>query len=530
MLEMDSVTKSYDLNGAPVQILKGINLFVARGDFVSIMGPSGSGKSTLSAILGCLSTPTSGVYKVDGKDVSSFSDNQLAKLRNKTIGFIFQDFNLLPGLTALENVGLPLVYAGVSQKTRREKSMQCLESVGLGHKAKNKPTQLSGGQKQRVAIARSLVNDPAFLFADEPTGALDRKTGHEILGTMQRLNILGHTVIQVTHSISDANYSKRILHLVEGKIVRDQPVEKPTIGYLSGDEGLVKSLAIKMWRVAQFAPIKSLETIETLNQLLDRSQDRDAAIAAARAVVRWPPNLSEGLVKRLLGVDDWIVRTEVIKSCSLWSQEFAIKYFFEAMSDPNAWVRHAAIVEIKNCDVDSLDSEKIQKIVEATSDSDERVRATAIFIIGTWKGDRAASILTNALKDSDPRVRANAIDAIYENRIDIAQEILVGLLDDRSSRVRANAAMAIHRISPALALETLESMLGHTDALMRASGVWLAGNLQSERTGEVLVEMVRRESDEIVINQLVRTMAKLARGNFSLDQQIRRAFRIEGQA
>ncbi len=233
MIELDNIKKQYTLDGKDVLILKGINLFIAQGEFVSIMGPSGSGKSTLSAILGCLSTPSSGTYKLNGQDVTKLKTNEIARLRNSSIGFIFQDFNLLSGLTAVENVELPLVYCGMSSKNRRARAMECLSAVSLAHKAQNKPFQLSGGQKQRVAIARALVNNPKFLFADEPTGALDKKTGHEILSIMQKLNLMGQTVIQVTHSPSDANYSKRIIHLVDGNIVREEMVEKPTIGSIT---------------------------------------------------------------------------------------------------------------------------------------------------------------------------------------------------------------------------------------------------------------------------------------------------------
>jgi putative ABC transport system ATP-binding protein len=176
------------------------------------MGPSGSGKSTLASILGFLSRQSSGVFRLDGYDVGSLSSKKLAMLRNRTLGYIFQDFNLLDGLSAAENVALPLVYAGVSSSVRLKKARECLEKVGLAHKADNRPNQLSGGQKQRVAIARALVNDPQILFADEPCGALDKKTGLEILSIMQTLNAAGHTIVMVTHSPQDALHRVWIIH------------------------------------------------------------------------------------------------------------------------------------------------------------------------------------------------------------------------------------------------------------------------------------------------------------------------------
>ena len=235
-----------------LQILKDIQLSIGRGEFVSIMGPSGSGKSTLASILGCLARPTTGSYSLDGQDVTQLSSNQVATLRNKYIGFIFQDFNLLEGMTTAENVALPLLYAGVRAKDRIKKALECLHAVGLGHKSNHKPNQISGGQKQRVAIARALVNDPMFLFADEPTGALDKKTGQEILAIMQKLNMKGHTIVQVTHSPMDAQYSKRIVHLVDGHIIKDILVDKPIIGYFGDFETQRKEIYSHLWKTFEF--------------------------------------------------------------------------------------------------------------------------------------------------------------------------------------------------------------------------------------------------------------------------------------
>ena len=503
MIEMENITKSYELNGKAVPILKGISLYVGRGDFVSIMGPSGSGKSTLSAILGCLSTPSSGQYKINDQDVTHLPQNKLARLRNQSIGFIFQDFNLLPGISALDNVALPLVYGGYSTKERKERALACLTDVGLGHKAANHPSQLSGGQKQRVAIARALVNHPKFLFADEPTGALDRKTGHEILGIMQRLNMLGHTVIQVTHSPADANYSKRILHLVEGNIVRDQAVEKPTLGAQgSSDEALNERMLTKMWRVAQFAPTSNPSDLHSLELLLNRSENRDILLAAARAVVRWNPKDSEKIVRRLFTSEDWVVRAELIKYSNLRPQSVAIPYFIEALSDPNPWVRHSAIVELKDIEYENIPKVDHDKILGCLHDQDERVRATAVYIVGKWSHPETIKMLETALRDPDGRVRANAIDAVREKQLEFElKSSLQPMIDDRSNRTRANAGLALSKTNPEIAHTLSKNMLGAQDPLMRASGAWLVGMVPTEVGGALLIELLREEKEEIVVNR-----------------------------
>ena len=224
MISVKELTKTYIMGAAKVHALQGVSLDIQRNEFVALMGPSGSGKSTLMNLLGCLDTPTSGAYWLNGINVSTMEDNDLAEVRNKEIGFIFQTFNLLPRLSALENVALPLVYAGVSKADRREKAMQVLDAVGLGDRVEHKPNELSGGQRQRVAIARALVNDPSIILADEPTGNLDTKTSIEIMGILEEIHRQGNTVILVTHESEIAAFARRILGFRDGRLVEDAAV------------------------------------------------------------------------------------------------------------------------------------------------------------------------------------------------------------------------------------------------------------------------------------------------------------------
>lgn len=210
-------------------VLKGIDLTINSNEYVSLMGPSGSGKSTLMNILGCLDTPTSGEYWLDGLDVSAMNDDQLAGIRNKKIGFIFQTFNLIPRLSALENVAMPLIYAGVGKKERIEKAEQVLLKVGLSDRMKHKPNELSGGQRQRVAVARALVNNPSLLLADEPTGNLDSKTSYEIMNLFEELHEQGNTIVIVTHEESIAEYTQRIVRLRDGVIEGDSLNKKRSV-------------------------------------------------------------------------------------------------------------------------------------------------------------------------------------------------------------------------------------------------------------------------------------------------------------
>lgn len=222
IIELKEIRKSYYMGRNELNVLKGINLKIMKNEYVALMGPSGSGKSTLMNILGCLDSPTGGRYILNGQDVSEMPDDDLAEVRNKEIGFVFQQFNLLPRLTALENVALPLVYAGVSKKTRTEMAMSVIQKVGLEERSHHKPNELSGGQNQRVAIARALVNNPSIILADEPTGNLDTKTSIEIMDIFGKIQASGNTVILVTHEEDIANCAKRIVRLRDGLIESDK--------------------------------------------------------------------------------------------------------------------------------------------------------------------------------------------------------------------------------------------------------------------------------------------------------------------
>jgi putative ABC transport system ATP-binding protein len=221
IIHLENVRKNYFLGKQVIEVLKGISVDIYQNEYVALMGPSGSGKSTLMNILGCLDTPTAGRYILNGKDVSKMIDNDLATVRNQEIGFVFQQFNLLPRLTAAENVALPLVYAGIPKKQRMEKALHVLDMVSLADRSHHKPNELSGGQNQRVAIARALVNDPSMILADEPTGNLDSKTSYEIMDIFGKIHSTGNTVILVTHEEDIARHAHRIIRLRDGVIETD---------------------------------------------------------------------------------------------------------------------------------------------------------------------------------------------------------------------------------------------------------------------------------------------------------------------
>lgn len=222
VIHLEEIRKSYFMGNQELKILKGLNIDILKNEYVALMGPSGSGKSTLMNILGCLDSPTSGKYILNGKDVSIMPDNDLADIRNKEIGFVFQQFNLLPRLTALENVALPLVYAGLPKKIRTEMAQEVLRKVDLMDRSHHRPNELSGGQCQRVAIARALVNNPSIILADEPTGNLDTKTSYEIMSIFAKIHDEGNTVILVTHEEDISNYAKRVIRLRDGVVESDK--------------------------------------------------------------------------------------------------------------------------------------------------------------------------------------------------------------------------------------------------------------------------------------------------------------------
>jgi putative ABC transport system ATP-binding protein len=242
MIELEHVTKIYRMGQTKVLALDDINLNIEAGEMVAIMGPSGSGKSTMMAILGCLDIPSKGVYRLEGEPTDALTDNQLAHVRSRKIGFVFQQFNLLPRTNALENVMLPLLYDGVRGKARIEKAKSALEVVGLADRMHHHPSQLSGGEQQRVAIARALVNNPTILLADEPTGNLDTKTGEEIIGMFQKLhNENQQTVIYVTHDAFIARHTQRIIRLVDGKIISDEKVAHPLVAGAKRPEEILEA-------------------------------------------------------------------------------------------------------------------------------------------------------------------------------------------------------------------------------------------------------------------------------------------------
>ncbi|HCE04440.1 MAG TPA: macrolide ABC transporter ATP-binding protein [Acidobacteria bacterium] len=232
LIETRDLWKTYTMGSEEIHALQGVSMEIERGEYVAIMGPSGSGKSTFMNLVGCLDTPSKGSYLLNGHEVRTMDDDELARIRNEEIGFVFQTFNLLPRATALHNVELPLVYAGVSGSVRRDRALEALERVELGDRVTHQPNQLSGGQRQRVAVARALVNNPSILLADEPTGNLDSKTGLEIMALFERLHGTGNTIVLITHEPDVAKYAHRVIHLRDGLVERDvrQSHRSPAMG------------------------------------------------------------------------------------------------------------------------------------------------------------------------------------------------------------------------------------------------------------------------------------------------------------
>ena len=245
IISVKDLRKTYVMGADTINALKSVTIDISKNEYVALMGPSGSGKSTLMNLLGCLDTPSSGSYILNDIDVSQMTDSELAEVRNKEIGFVFQTFNLLPRMSSLENVALPLVYAGMSKEKRLEKAQNALESVGLGDRVMHKPNELSGGQRQRVAVARALVNDPAIILADEPTGNLDTKTSIEIMGLFEKIHQQGNTVILVTHEPDIAQHAHRIIRLRDG-IVESDTINERVISAFDPNHPFLKSLSLEM--------------------------------------------------------------------------------------------------------------------------------------------------------------------------------------------------------------------------------------------------------------------------------------------
>lgn len=509
MIEMTDIKKEFAQGDSKITILKGIHLFVPKGDFVSIMGPSGSGKSTLASILGFLSRQTSGTFKLEGMDVGKLSSAKLAMLRNRTIGYIFQDFNLLDGMSAAENVALPLVYAGVGYAARHKKAIECLGKVGLAHKANNRPNQLSGGQKQRVAIARALVNDPQILFADEPCGALDKKTGMEILAIMQSLNAAGHTIVMVTHSPQDSLYTKRIVHLVDGLIVRDELVEKPAIAISESANVEASTRERMVWDLAAEVQNKDPAILEKLLQVLAASKEQSAKFGAASSIAKWiDDDRAVAALDKLLDEPEWSVRAEVIRSLAKKPAARTTGLLIKASGDANPWVRFLAVAEMRFLDGKWLFENHRDRMTGFTQDPDERIRATVIRIMQGWADPAVDELLLGMTRDKDGRVRANAIEALHMRKVP-AEKLapVVANLEDPHNRARANAAVVLFDSMPDAALDAVEKMARDSNNMMRISAAWALGRFDHERATSILLAAMAEEKDDNVRKLLTKSLA-----------------------
>jgi putative ABC transport system ATP-binding protein len=510
MIELENVTKEFLLAGKPMSVLKGISVTIQKGEFVSIMGPSGSGKSTLSSILGCLAAPTSGRYLLMGEEVSKATGNTLARIRNRHIGFIFQDFNLLEGISAVENVMLPLFYVGVSRAHAKKRALEKLEQVGLASHALHFPRQLSGGQKQRVAVARALINDPLFLFADEPTGALDSRTGIEIMGLMQQLNAQGHTVVQVTHSQHHCNFGKRILYLVDGLIVRDETVQRPIFALAEIEDKSAANMINSLWRLGLGSTkAEQQESLSALRELYERIKTEGKyLLEAPRMFCRLRSAGVSTIIEELATHPDWAIRAELVNNCKELGEKEAQLLYRRALDDENEWVRFLALSAFRGVALAALSRELQERIIACCSDRDERIRATAVVLLGAWHMPELFPVLEKALGDADGRVRASAIESLEQSGM--AREKLAELLrlhlSDANNRARVNAVKALLPLDAALAESTVAAMVHADNNLMRSSACWVLRFFAKDFALPLLVNCLTKEKEENVLVQIIASL------------------------
>lgn len=516
MIAIEALVKSFKVGDEEARILKGINLQISKGEFVSIMGPSGSGKTTLAAILGCLSSASSGRYELDGIDVSTLKPHQLAAVRNKKIGFVFQDFNLLNELTAWENVALPLVYAGTGYRERKEKSQEALAKVGLSHRLDHRPNQLSGGQKQRVAIARAIVNSPSLLFADEPTGALDANTTQEILELMQTLNALGQTIVQVTHSEDDALHSKRIVRLYDGQIAKDEYVSEFDAGRIvdpDADQNSEKKRIV--WSSVAKCSTVGPGIVGKLFESGDDVKSIKTNLAVANALLQQNNIAGIRMLGKLFKSDDWRIRAEIIKKLEVKQNDLALGYFRKATSDSNEWVRYLALRKIFGLDIDMqkicIDEVASKKLM---GDVDDRVRSIVMAIIKGWKDPALFDLLKEAvLHDRSGRVRANALEAVvslvdHHKEFEREKVSFVRLLDDSNHRISSTAAVWLYGDYQVECQAVISRMLESSYFMDVSAAIWATRQLDDPIfVKECLSKVFKRKIDRNIESQLVATIA-----------------------
>ncbi|MBP6217012.1 MAG: ATP-binding cassette domain-containing protein [Oligoflexales bacterium] len=518
MIRLEGIKKEFPLGNKTIQVLKGISVTIDKGEFVSIMGPSGSGKSTLSSILGCLATPTSGKYFLMDKDVSTMSGDALSTIRNQKIGFIFQDFNLLPGLSIVENVMLPLFYRKMSPFKAKQKALDKIEAVGLLKWANHRPNQLSGGQKQRVAIARALVSDPLFLFADEPTGALDPKTGTEIMALLQQLNSHGHTVVQVTHSLHHCKYAKRILYLEDGLITRDDVVQNPIFaGLEQRDEK--DHFVDTLWDIIindkrqlpeDFAPIYNLyNSIEHKTQTL---------LFAVRAFSKWNTPEARAIIQTLVEHSDWSIRAEVMRNCRFLEASFAESLCKLTFNDSNEWVRFLAINNFRTKPVASLSEDARTFIEKSLEDKDGRVRSSALAIMKGWGDQVSLALIEKSLPDTDGRVRANAIEVLegFLSSNPHLRESIKKYLLDVHPRARTNALKSLLPYEKELITNIIKDMLDSDNSMFRTSAAWVVQFIDTHLALSLLTERLKKENEPTVQKRIIDTMQGLLKDPLSL--------------